>query len=112
MFLVKHRFVAEAYGNIIYNEKLYQTLYGIFCRLVGGYRGIQYDEKALCTDLHFAIKECWIRTDLTLSEIEKELIACMNKAASLNELEFSVHGKTKFFEEFNEKLKNGAYIKE
>ena len=110
MFRVLHHFVGEAYGKPTYNAYVYYVLRDVFQHLVKTYEVIQLNEQALCTDLFFAIKDCWYKTDLTLSEIQEELISCINKEVPLNQLRFSVYEKTEFFDELNEKFTNDAYI--
>lgn len=110
MFEVKQDFIGVAYGNEIYTPELYWALYNAFYHLVEYYEEIQLDEQALCTDLLSAIKHCWFKTDLPLSEIAEELISCVDKEVPLNQLKLSVYGATRFFDELNDNFANDTYI--
>lgn len=110
MFRVLHRFVGEAYGKPIYNENLYNVLRDVFQHLVKTYEGIELNEQALCTDLLFAIKDCWYQTVYLLSEIEEQLFSCIDKEVPLNEFKFTVYEDTEFFDELNKKFANNTYL--
>ena len=66
--------------------------------------------KDFIIDLLNAFERQYDKEDISINDIEEQLLICINGTGSFSELEFEVFGDSSYFVDINEKIKNVEYL--